>query len=95
LIFNAAFFILPFAHPLLWLAIYGLSGWKSWIRYRAVRAVLHPPALSKHGWFYILCSPAVAVVYLYNMVVSALSTEIIWRGIHYKLVSPNETLVRR
>ena len=94
-IFNAAFFILPFSHPFLWLAIYGLSAAKAWIRYRAVQTVLPPVALSKHGWFYILCSPAVAVLYLYNMAASALGTEIVWRQIHYKLVSPNDTLIRR
>jgi cellulose synthase/poly-beta-1,6-N-acetylglucosamine synthase-like glycosyltransferase len=95
LIFNAAFWTLPFAHPILWLVIYALSGAKSWIRCRAVKTVLEPPALSPHGWFYILCSPLVAVLYLYNMVASAFSTEITWRQIHYKLVSPNETRVFR
>ena len=92
-IFNAAFFILPFSHPWLWLAVYGLSTAKSWIRYRAIRTVLPPPALSNHGWFYILCSPLVALLYFYNMVASALGTDIVWRQIHYKLVSPNETRV--
>jgi len=93
LIFNAAFFLLPFAHPLLWLSIYMLSAAKSRVRYQAVQTVLPPSALSLYSWFYILCSPLVALLYLYNMVVSALSSEIIWRQIHYKLVSPNETHV--
>lgn len=96
LIFNAAFFILPFSHPWLWLTIYGLSAAKSWIRYNAVQTVLPllpPAALSKHGWFYILSSPLVALLFLYNMIASALGTEIVWRQIRYKLVSPNETRV--
>jgi hypothetical protein len=92
-IFNAAFWLLPFAHPVLWLAVYTLSTAKSSIRYRAVQTVLPPPALSRHAWFYILSSPLVAMLYLYNMTASALSTEIVWRRIHYKLVSPNETRV--
>ena len=92
-IFNAAFWMLPFGHPLLWLAIYALSTAKSWVRYRAVQTVLPAPALSRHAWFYILSSPLAALLYLYNMVASALSTEIVWRQIHYKLVSPNETHV--
>jgi cellulose synthase/poly-beta-1,6-N-acetylglucosamine synthase-like glycosyltransferase len=93
LVFNAAFWTLPFVHPYFWLALYALSVAKSWIRYRAVTTVLPAPVLSKHGWFYILSSPLVAVLYLYNMIVSTLSTEIVWREIHYKLVSPNETRV--
>ena len=92
-IFNAAFFILPFTHPLLWLAVYALSVAQSGIRYRAFRTVLTPAALSNHGWFYILCSPLVALLFLYNMVASALGTDIVWRQIHYKLISPNETRV--
>lgn len=93
LIFNAAFWILPFSHPLWWAAILGLSIAKSWIRYSAVQTVLPAPSLSKFGWFYILCSPLVAVLYLYNMIASSMGTEIVWRQIHYKLVSPNETRV--
>ena len=92
-IFNSAFFILPFTHPMLWAAVYGLSIAKSWIRYAAVKAVVPASALSQHGWFYILCSPLAAFLYLYNMVRSAFGTEIVWRQIHYKLIGPNETRV--
>jgi cellulose synthase/poly-beta-1,6-N-acetylglucosamine synthase-like glycosyltransferase len=92
-IFNAAFWTLPFLHPLLWMALYGLSVLKSWIRYSAVQTVLPAPALSRQAWFYILSSPLVALLYLYNMIASAFSSEIVWRQIHYKLVSPNETHV--
>jgi len=92
-IFIAAFWTLPFSHPWLWLAIYSLSAGRSSVRYSAIRTVLPPAALSKHGWFYILSSPLVALLYLYNMIASAFSTEIVWRKIHYKLVSPNETHV--
>jgi cellulose synthase/poly-beta-1,6-N-acetylglucosamine synthase-like glycosyltransferase len=91
-IFTAAFWSLLFTHPAICLVIYALSTAKAWIRYRAVRAVL-PSVLSRHGWFYILSTPVVALLYLYNMIASAISTEIVWRRIHYKLVSPNETRV--
>jgi cellulose synthase/poly-beta-1,6-N-acetylglucosamine synthase-like glycosyltransferase len=93
IIFTAAFWILLFTHPGIWFVIYALSTAKSWIRYRAVQAVIPPLVLSRHGWFYILSSPLVALLYLYNMIASAISTEIVWRQIHYKLVSPNETRV--
>jgi cellulose synthase/poly-beta-1,6-N-acetylglucosamine synthase-like glycosyltransferase len=92
-IFNAGFWILPFGHAGLWLLVYALSAAKSWIRYAALRSVLPAPALSGRGGFYILSSPLVALLYLYNMAVSVLSTEIVWRQIRYKLISPNETRV--
>src|SRR5262249_40219720 len=92
-IFNAAFWIALLTHPLLWLLLYGLAGAKSWIRCRAVQTVLPAPALSRQVWFYILSTPFVALLYLYNMIASVLTTEIVWRQIHYKLVSPNETRV--
>ena len=61
---------------MLWLAVYGLSAAKSWIRYSAVQRVLPRYALSRHGWFYILSSPLVALLYLYNMVASALELKL-------------------
>jgi ceramide glucosyltransferase len=92
-IFNVAFWILPFTDPLAWILIWSLSAARSYIRYRAVETILPSPALSRHGWFYILSTPLVAVLYLYNMIASALSTEIVWRQKRYKLISPNETRV--
>ena len=92
-IFNAAFIALPFSRPVLWLTIYALSAAKAWVRLRAVQSVLPPPNLPRFGWFYILFSPVTALLYLYNMVSSALSTDIVWREKRYKLVSPNQTRV--
>jgi cellulose synthase/poly-beta-1,6-N-acetylglucosamine synthase-like glycosyltransferase len=92
-LFNTAFWTLPFFHPWLWLVIYGLSAARSWIRQSAIKTALPHRALSGNGSFYILFSPLVALLYLYNMIASALGTEIVWRQIHYKLVSPNETHV--
>ena len=48
-------------------------------------------SLPRFGWFYILFSPLIPLLYLYNMVRSALSTDIVWREKRYKLVSPNQT----
>jgi ceramide glucosyltransferase len=92
-IFNAAFFALPWMHPIFWTIVYGLSIARSWTRYRAVETVLPPASRSNQGWFYILCSPLVALLYLYNMISSALGTDIVWRQIRYRLISPNETRV--
>jgi cellulose synthase/poly-beta-1,6-N-acetylglucosamine synthase-like glycosyltransferase len=92
-IFTAAFIVLPFSLPALWLTIYVLSSAKAWVRLRAVRSVLSPANLLRFGWFYILFSPLIAPLYLYNMVRSALSKDIVWREKHYKLISPNQTRV--
>lgn len=92
-IFNLAFWPLPFFHPWLWCALYGLSAARSCMRYLSVRTALPREALPRQAGFYILSSPLVALLYLYNMAASALGTEIEWRQIRYKLVSPNETRV--
>jgi len=93
IIFNAAFWLLLWTHPALCLALYTLSAVRAAIRYDAVRTVVPSVLLYGYGWFYILSTPLVALLYLYNMVASACSTEIVWRQIHYKLMSPNETRV--
>jgi cellulose synthase/poly-beta-1,6-N-acetylglucosamine synthase-like glycosyltransferase len=93
LIFNVAFWTLPFSHPLLWMGLYAISAARAWIRYSAVQTALPAVVLSKGRWFYILSTPLVALLFLYNMIVSAFTDEIVWRQIHYKLVSPDETQV--
>jgi cellulose synthase/poly-beta-1,6-N-acetylglucosamine synthase-like glycosyltransferase len=92
-IFNVSLWGLLFVQPWISLAIYGLAAAKSWVRLGAVRSVLPDAALPRHDWFYILCPPAVGLIYLYNLVQSVVSTDIVWRQIRYKLVSPNETRV--
>ncbi len=92
-IFDSAILILPFTNAAFWLVIYWLSVLNNWTRYQAVTTVLPTQARPNHGWFYILCSPLVALLYLYNMISSALSTEIVWREVRYRLISPNETRV--
>lgn len=76
-------------------ALFLLSGIKSYVRYQAVRKVLPPRALSKHRWSYILLSPATAALYQYNLVRSAFTRNIQWRRIRYSLISPDRTVVQR
>jgi cellulose synthase/poly-beta-1,6-N-acetylglucosamine synthase-like glycosyltransferase len=47
----------------------------------------------KLWWAYSLLSPVVSLIYLYNIIASARSTRITWRGISYDLISPNETVI--
>jgi cellulose synthase/poly-beta-1,6-N-acetylglucosamine synthase-like glycosyltransferase len=91
-IFNAAFLILPWTHPLLWLVVYALSILRIWIRYRAVATVVPPGVLSDYRWFYILSTPLVAFLFLCNMTLS-MRKDIVWRKRHYRLLSPHETRV--
>jgi ceramide glucosyltransferase len=53
-------------------------------------------AASPHWtWLMVIVSPAVSLLYLYNLAASAWTRRITWRGIGYEMVSPSETLVRR
>jgi ceramide glucosyltransferase len=43
-------------------------------------------------WAYIFLGPLVSLVYLTNIILSALTNRITWRGIRYQLISATETL---
>ncbi len=47
----------------------------------------------KLWWAYALPGPIVSLIYLYNVIASAWTKRIVWRGIGYDLVSPNETVI--
>jgi hypothetical protein len=49
-----------------------------------------------HGkkWLaYLSLGPVVSLVYLYNVIASAKTTRIVWRGIGYDMVSAKETVI--
>ena len=49
-----------------------------------------------HGikWLaYLSLGPIVSLVYLYNVIASARTTRVVWRGIGYDMPSPTETLI--
>lgn len=46
-----------------------------------------------YRWVYAVAAPLVSLVYLYNIVASAFSRRITWRGISYEMVGPQQTLV--
>jgi glycosyltransferase involved in cell wall biosynthesis len=99
-IFNLAFwglFAAMWTHSAaaaLWIAVTSLAMMKSAMRLGAVETALPEGALSKHRWSYILFAPFVALLYEYNMIRSALTRQMVWRQIHYTLLSPNRTVVR-
>jgi cellulose synthase/poly-beta-1,6-N-acetylglucosamine synthase-like glycosyltransferase len=96
-VFNVAFWsalLLPAPNVLVAVALYLLAGLKSYLRYRAVAAVLPSEALWEHPWSYVLLAPLTALLFEYNLVRSLLTRDITWRQIRYTLVSPDRTVVR-
>jgi cellulose synthase/poly-beta-1,6-N-acetylglucosamine synthase-like glycosyltransferase len=97
-VFNAAFWgglLLPGWGKLMTAALFVLSGAKSYIRYHGVASVLPAGALSKKRTSYILWAPLTALLFEYNLIRSALTRNITWRQVHYRLRSPDCTEVRR
>jgi cellulose synthase/poly-beta-1,6-N-acetylglucosamine synthase-like glycosyltransferase len=97
-VFNTAFWgglLLPGWGKLMTLALYVLSGLKSYIRYEGVASVLPEGALSKRRASYILWAPLTALLFEYNLIRSALTRNITWRQVQYRLHSPEHTEVRR
>lgn len=93
IIFNTAIWSMLFIEPAISAALFILAGWKSAVRLSSLQSVLPDPFLLKFRWFYILSPPLIGIIYLYNMIRSAAGTDIEWRQIRYRLVSPNETHV--
>jgi cellulose synthase/poly-beta-1,6-N-acetylglucosamine synthase-like glycosyltransferase len=97
-IFNIAFWaglLLPRPFWVVTPVLYILAGIKSYVRYQAVAAVLPEGALSKTRRSYILLTPVTALLFEYNLIRSALTRNITWRQIRYRLVSPVRTVVQR
>jgi cellulose synthase/poly-beta-1,6-N-acetylglucosamine synthase-like glycosyltransferase len=59
----------------------------------AVAARLLAAGHGRKWWAYLLAGPIVSLIYLYNIIASARNTRIVWRGIVYDLISPNETVI--
>jgi hypothetical protein len=61
---------------------------------RAFVAARLLPAVHGIKWLaYLSLGPIVSLVYLFNVIASARTTRVIWRGISYEMVSPNETVI--
>ena len=75
--------------------IYLLGAWKGWLRYRAIRLLLdrYRQELDRISWAYVLLPPFMSLLWLYNMIASAMTRRITWRGITYELRSPHKTII--
>jgi cellulose synthase/poly-beta-1,6-N-acetylglucosamine synthase-like glycosyltransferase len=51
------------------------------------------PQVRRSWWAYVVFPPLVALVYLHNIIVSAGTRRIVWRGIGYEMRSPTETVI--
>jgi ceramide glucosyltransferase len=78
-------------------AIFLLGMWKAFFRLRAVALVLedYHPELRAGLWAHLTLWPLTAALFLHNATAAALSRRINWRGIHYELKSPTETVIIR
>ncbi|HSL53467.1 MAG TPA: hypothetical protein VK868_03690, partial [Pyrinomonadaceae bacterium] len=73
------------------LIIFTLGAAKSFLRFRAVSAVLHT---SRHDLIaHVLLWPFASLLYLYNAIAAGFSRRIKWRGIIYELKSPTEAVI--
>jgi len=80
---------------LLILAVALLAAARGYLRLAAVSELL--PAwkrkLLDYGWAWTLLAALVPFLYLVNFVVAAFSRRIVWRGVHYQLVSAHQTRI--
>jgi len=72
-----------------------LAAARGYLRLAAVSELL--PAwkrkLLDYGWAWTLLAALVPFLYLVNFVVAAFTRRIVWRGVHYQLVSAHQTRI--
>ena len=75
--------------------VYLLGCVKAWIRVRALSMLFpeHEIVLRKHVRAYVLWGPLASLLSLLGLVRSAFKRDIEWRGIRYRMLSPEKTLV--
>lgn len=93
--FNVAFWSLVFMGSSAALVLYAIEATKMWIRLAAAHTAMRDRRVLRYLWFHVIVAPLTELHYLYILLASAMTTEIVWRGVRYRLVSPTETLVSR
>ncbi len=80
---------------LLTLTVPLLAAAKGYLRVVAVSDLLPEwkEKLLQYGWAWTLLAALVPFVYLWNSLVAVFTRRIVWRGIRYELVSPNQTRI--
>lgn len=83
--------------------VYFLGVLKAVLRQKAVELILGGPQqvwpvqlshqLKRYRLHYYFLYPLANLLWLYNLSVSALSRQLEWRGIHYRIISPSEVVI--
>lgn len=86
---------LSFVLALLLTGVFVLGATTGWTRVLVATQLLtnNRARIHKLWWAYVLLGPIVSLLYLYNIIASAWSNRIVWRGIGYEMISPGETTV--
>lgn len=77
------------------LLVYGLGIWKSWLRLEGLRKLFPEQweMMDRFRFSYLLSGPLTSVISLAGLIRSLFSREIEWRGLRYRMVSPDRTQV--
>lgn len=87
--------VFPVGLAILLGVIYLLGCWKGWLRVRAVSTLFpgQEAMLRRDLGAYVFWGPLASLVSLLGLIRSLLSRDIEWRGIRYRMLSPQETVV--
>jgi hypothetical protein len=66
---------------------------KSWLRFAAIRLVLHSDPLDRQFWYQMTLWLFTPAIFFINCIAALLSKKIRWRGTEYEMISPTETKV--
>lgn len=79
------------------LLIFLLSAIRAGLRLAGVLDILPAsrPLIMSQSWIYILLPAAISFLYALNFITSMFTRKIRWRGVHYELISPNQTRIIR
>lgn len=82
--------------PAMLVAGYLCGSVTGWLRSTVASELLAEEArgsVRRNRWAFLFFHPVVNLLYLWNLLVSALTSRIVWRGIGYELRSPSETVI--
>lgn len=75
--------------------VFGLGAVSGFLRAFVAAKLLHShrEQVQRLWWAYILLGPVASLIYFYNILASTRSRRVVWRGIGYEMLSPNETII--
>jgi hypothetical protein len=76
-----------------WTTLVVMAAYRGNLRLAAARRAISHPSIRTRRWFYRLASPLVAFLFLGNIAAAVWSRTIVWKGVRYRMNSPNDTVV--